>query len=310
MLLYVDDVFAGHDTGRHPEAIARIVRLNHLLDCQGWLERATRPHWQTAKREQLTPVHDAAYLEQLEQFCLQGGGRVEQDTVVSSGSWAAATRGAGAAIDATRRVLNGEDTTAFCAVRPPGHHALRTAPMGFCLFNNIAVAAHAALDSGLDRVMIVDWDVHHGNGTQDAFYDDGRVGFYSIHRSPFYPGTGAVEETGTGAGLGFIANSPVHADIDTPTFLQTFTRGVEDLAAKVRPQLLLVSAGFDAHRHDPVGSLCLVEQDYAELTRIVKRVAADYCGGRIVSLLEGGYHLEHMPQSVLAHISELDNKSK
>jgi acetoin utilization deacetylase AcuC-like enzyme len=305
LLLYLDDAFAGHDTGQHPESMARIVRLNALIRAEGVTERAIRPNWSDATRSQLTSVHDSGYVDQLERWCQQGGGQVEADTVVSAGSWQAALRAAGAAVDATLRVLKGEDTTAFCAIRPPGHHALRSGPMGFCLFNNVAIAARAALAGGVERLMIVDWDVHHGNGTQAEFYQDGRVGFYSIHRSPFYPGTGDANETGTGPGLGWIANSPVPADIDTRTFFETFSRGIETLAAKVRPQLILLSAGFDAHREDPVGGLCLVEEDFGELTQVVRKLASSYCDGKVVSLLEGGYHLEHMPRSALAHIQQL-----
>ncbi len=305
MLLYVDDVFAGHNTGRHPECIARIVRLKELLQQEGWFEQTDCPTWSDASREQLSWVHDASYIDQLEVWCRQNAGQIEADTVVSTGSWKAAVRGAGAAIDATLRVIGGEARTAFCAVRPPGHHALRTGPMGFCLFNNVAIAAHAALAQGLERVLIIDWDVHHGNGTQDTFYKDGRVGFYSIHRSPFYPGTGARSETGSGRGLGCIANSPMPASTTVDEYMAEFNRSIAALATRVKPQLILVSAGFDAHRLDPVGSLCLEEDDFGQLTRSVRDLANQYCEGRIVSILEGGYHLEHMPRCVAVHLDFL-----
>ncbi len=307
MLLYHHTVFAQHDTGSHPECIARIERVNAMLDKSGWLTRSKCPSWQPASRDSIAKVHTAAYYDQLKSWCEQAAGHIEADTVVSQGSWEAATKAAGAAIDAVERVVKGEDKRAFCAVRPPGHHALAGGPMGFCLFNNVAIAAHAALAAGLHRVMIIDWDVHHGNGTQDVFYEDGRVGFFSIHRSPFYPGTGKVTETGTRAGLGWIANEPVPADIPLKSFSERFTRGIEALATKVRPELILVSAGFDAHRSDPVGSLCLADQDFGDLTRIVKALATSHCDGKIVSLLEGGYHLEHLPMSVNAHLEELAN---
>lgn len=305
MLLYIDDAFSEHDTGRHPECPERIIQLNRLLRREKWHQRANCPAWQPANRTELERVHKASYIDQLEQWCLKSAGRVEADTVVSKGSWAAANRAAGAAIDAVRRVIKGETATAFCAIRPPGHHALVGAPMGFCLFNNIAIAAHAALAEGLHRVLVVDWDVHHGNGTQNVFYNDGRVGFFSIHRSPFYPGTGDKSESGSGPGLGWIRNEPVAASIKTPEFTERFTRALDDLATKVRPELILLSAGFDAHQADPVGSLCLVDEDYADLTKIVMQVAASYCSGRIVSLLEGGYHLDHMPRSALQHVTTL-----
>lgn len=305
MLLYHDNVFTQHDTGSHPECIARIERVNAMLESSGWIARANCPAWSAASRESIERVHRAAYFDQLKTWCEQAAGRVEADTVVSRGSWDAALRAAGAAIDAVQRVVQGEDQRAFCAIRPPGHHALADGPMGFCLFNNVAVAAHAAIAAGLQRVMIIDWDVHHGNGTQDVFYEDGRVAFYSIHRSPFYPGTGKVSETGTRAGLGWIANEPVTADITLKDFTDRFTRGIEALANRVKPELILLSAGFDAHRADPVGSLCLADEDFGSLTRIVRELAVSHCGGKIVSLLEGGYHLEHLPMSVNSHLSEL-----
>lgn len=305
MLLYLDDCFAEHDTGSHPECIARIRNVNESLRREGWLDKAKCPSWDAASLPELQRVHQKEYIHQLEAWCAAAAGRIEADTVVSTGSWLAATRGAGAAIDATRQVIDGQSKTAFCAIRPPGHHAIPTGPMGFCLLNNVAIAAKSAISCGLSRVMIIDWDVHHGNGTQDTFYDDGQVAFFSIHRSPFYPGTGAADETGTGKGLGWIANAPVRADISVKKFFDVFQREIEDLATRVQPELILLSAGFDAHIADPVGSLCLEEQHFSDLTRIVKQLAATYCDGRIVSLLEGGYHLDHMPMSVLAHVSEL-----
>ena len=214
------DAFALHDTGKyHPERIERITRLNKLLAQQGWLERVECPRWPAASQQEVLRVHHPAYYDQLRDWCEQAAGQIEVDTVVSRGSWEAALLAAGSGVDAVRRVLAGPDTRAFCAVRPPGHHALADRPMGFCLFNNVAVAAQAALAEGAQRLLIVDWDVHHGNGTQEAFYEDGRVGFLSIHRSPFYPGTGQAAETGAGAGLGTTLNLPVPHDIPLADYL-------------------------------------------------------------------------------------------
>ncbi len=304
MLVYLDDSFQQHDTGKHPECAARITNLNAVLRSSGVLDAATLPTWQPAQLSHIKAVHSESYASHLLAACQAGGGQIEADTIVSRQSWSVALLGAGATTDATRRVLEGEDKVAFCAVRPPGHHALPNGAMGFCLFNNIAVAARYALSS-VDRVMIVDWDVHHGNGTQDIFYDEERVGFFSIHRSPFYPGTGSKAETGTGAGLGMTLNAPVTADVSKASFMREFERGLNDLAARCKPDLILLSAGFDAHRNDPVGSLCLEEPDFQRLTRVVKDLAASYTDGKIVSLLEGGYHLEHMPKSALEHVQEL-----
>jgi acetoin utilization deacetylase AcuC-like enzyme len=203
-------------------------------------------------------------------------------------------------------VLAGEDRTALCLVRPPGHHALADYAMGFCLFNNVAIAARVAIDEhDLERVLVVDWDVHHGNGTQDTFYADGRVGYFSAHRWPFYPGSGAADETGIGAGLGATRNLPLEFGTPRATYRDRFRRELEDFAARIRPQLVLVSAGFDAHRDDPIGSLGLEVEDFAELTQMVLDVASVHAGGRVVSLLEGGYNPPILAECVAAHLGRL-----
>jgi len=305
-LLYLTDSFANHNTGSHPECPARILRLNELLRNHHWDYIASLPKWSPASVEAMTAIHGATYVEQLQTWDREDAGRVEADTVVRSGSWNATSLAAGAACDAVDRVLKGEDSRAFCAIRPPGHHALKDAPMGFCLLNNVAIAAkHAIRSGGLDRVMIVDWDVHHGNGTQDLFWEDGQVAFFSSHRFPFYPGTGKRDETGSRAGLGWTSNLPVPGSITRVEFMTQFTAALSKFADQIKPQLILISAGFDAHVDDPVGGLCLTEPDFSELTQFVCEVAKTHCQGRVVSLLEGGYHLQHMPLSALAHLETL-----
>ena len=213
---------------------------------------------------------------------------------------------AGAVCDAVERVVGSEDRSALCLVRPPGHHALPREVMGFCLFNNVALGARVAtMELGLDRVLIVDWDVHHGNGTQAAFWDDEQVGFFSIHRFPFYPGSGAASETGTGRGLGTTLNLPVAWGTSRHDYLQQFERELDQFAQKTRPQLILLSAGFDAHQDDPVGSLGLETEDFRELTRLVLRVAAEHSGGSLVSVLEGGYNPGALSDCVDVHLDEL-----
>lgn len=305
-LLYLDDSFANHRTGSHPECPARILRLNELLRSNQWDQKANLPKWAPASKEVLTAIHGAVYIEQLKGWDRNDAGQVEADTIVRNGSWDAAVLAAGAACDAVDRVLRGEDSRAFCVVRPPGHHALKDAPMGFCLLNNVAIAAKHAINAhGLDRVMIVDWDVHHGNGTQDVFWEDGQVAFFSSHRFPFYPGTGKADETGSRAGLGWTSNLPVPGTITRDEFMSCFSASLTKFADIIKPQLILLSAGFDAHVDDPVGGLCLNEPDFSQLTHLVSDIAKAHCHGRIVSLLEGGYHLQHMPLSALAHFESL-----
>lgn len=305
-LLYRSPAFLDHVTGTHPEKPERLARIAAKLASTGLDRRCRSVDWKPASAEQLAAVHSAEYAAEVRAFAERGGGRIEADTVVSPRSYDVACLAAGAAIDSVRRVVGGEDDTALCLIRPPGHHALPGEAMGFCLFNNVAVAArHAVRELQLDRVLIVDWDVHHGNGTQDIFWEDGRVAFFSIHRSPFYPGTGAADETGAGAGRGLIANEPVAFGTPRAKFVERFRRGVETLAEKVKPQLILVSAGFDAHRLDPIGSLGLEVEDFGELTRIVRETARTHAKGRLVSLLEGGYHVDMLADSVAEHLTEL-----
>jgi acetoin utilization deacetylase AcuC-like enzyme len=251
-------------------------------------------------------VHEPGYIDRIVATAQRGGGRLDPDTVVSPASADVAQLAAGAACDAVDRVLRGEDQTALCLARPPGHHALPERAMGFCLFNNIAAAAAVACDEHqLDRVLVVDWDVHHGNGTQDMFYADSRVGFFSIHRWPFYPGTGAADETGTGDGLGSTRNLPVTFGTPRAAYLDCFRAELEKFASEIRPQLVLVSAGFDSHREDPIGSLGLEVEDFAELTKVVCDVADVHAAGRIVSLLEGGYNPPVLAECVEAHLRAL-----
>ncbi|HEY3391391.1 MAG TPA: histone deacetylase [Lacipirellulaceae bacterium] len=305
-LLYYDPRFLDHDTGQHPEQPERLRQIIARLDRTGLAAQCVRPNWQPASRERLKLVHEAAHIDRVAALASRGGGRLDPDTVVSPASSDVARLAAGAACDAVDRVLAGEATTVLCIVRPPGHHALAERAMGFCLFNNIAVAAAAALaEHQLDRVLVVDWDVHHGNGTQDMFYADGRVGFFSIHRWPFYPGTGAADETGTASGLGATRNLPVTFGTPRAAYLDRFRRELEEFAARIRPQLVLVSAGFDSHREDPIGSLGLEVEDFAELTKIVVDIAAVHSAGRIVSLLEGGYNPPILAECVETHLRGL-----
>ncbi len=314
-LLYYDPRFLDHQTGSHPESPRRLRDVVSHLELTGLDKACARPPWDAVSQSRLALVHSPQYAPDLLAFENAGGGYIESDTVLRTGSVNAARLAAGAASDAVERVVRGEDTNALCLVRPPGHHALRDSAMGFCLFNNVAVAARvAANELELDRVLVVDWDVHHGNGTQDAFYSDPQVAFFSIHRSPFYPGTGAAGETGSGPGLGRIANVPVKFGTPRDEYHAAFRSALASLADKIRPQMVIISAGFDSHREDPVGSLGLEIEDFIDLTRAVIEVADQHAQGRVISVLEGGYNPPVLANCVEVHLRELlaatKNRSK
>ena len=305
--LYWDPRFLDHDTGQHPECAERLRQVMLHLETSGLVDQTVRPTWQPASEQQLSRVHPARHVATLQALADRGGGRADADTVVSPVSVGVARLAAGALCDAVGQVLTGDENRALCLVRPPGHHALSGRAMGFCLLNHIALAAAAALAEGIERVLIVDWDVHHGNGTQAIFYDDPRVGFFSVHRWPFYPGTGEASETGTGDGLGMTRNVPVPFGISRTEYQALVLRELTDFAARIQPQLVLVSAGFDSHRDDPIGSLGLEVEDFVWLTAAVKQIADTYADGRLVSTLEGGYNPPVLAECVAAHLLELQS---
>lgn len=305
-LLFSDPLFLEHDTGPHPESPERLRYLHEFLKDRPILAKFGSGRFQPARPEQLELVHDPAYIDSLRRFAAAGGGRLEADTVLSPRSFEVARQAAGAALAAVDAVLQSIAPRALCLVRPPGHHALPNSAMGFCLFNNVALAAAYALKQhGLNRVLIVDFDVHHGNGTQDIFYTSESVYFYSIHRYPFYPGTGAAHETGSRQGLGTKFNLPMRFGTPRRTYLEQFQTTLEQAASRARPELVLISAGFDAHRADPIGSLGLETEDFESLTRLIGQVADQYCRGRVVSLLEGGYNVHALAESVQCHMEAL-----
>ncbi|MFG0334162.1 MAG: histone deacetylase, partial [Maioricimonas sp. JB049] len=309
--LYTDAIFERHETGEHPECPARLAAIRKRLDQSGLLKQCRVHASVAADPRAILRVHARSHLERIEATSRAGGGRVDPDTVMSAESADVANLAAGTAVAAVDAVLEGHVRKALCLVRPPGHHALVDRAMGFCLFNNVAIAAaHARAVHGLERMLIVDWDVHHGNGTQDIFYEDGQVFFLSAHRWPFYPGTGDVDETGAGAGLGATRNVPLQFGVSRADYRSAFTSALEDFADRCRPQLVLISAGFDAHRADPIGSLGLETEDFVSLTEVVDDVARTYCEGRLVSFLEGGYDLQALAESVESHLSTLIARSE
>jgi len=305
-LLYSHSRFLDHDTGQHPERPERLRQVVRHLQRTGLDERCEKVAWTEISESRMALVHDPQYLAHLSQFAAQGGGRIEQDTLVSDASYEVARLAAGAACDAVERVVAGDHQQALCLSRPPGHHALRRGAMGFCLLNHVALAARVATaELEIDRVLIVDWDVHHGNGTQETFWKDEQVGFFSIHRWPFYPGTGAGDETGSGAGLGTIRNVPLEFGVSRESYLEHFAHELRHFADRIQPQLVLLSAGFDSHRDDPVGSLGLETEDFESLTRVVQEVAATHAAGRLVSVLEGGYNPGVLAGCVEVHLRTL-----
>jgi acetoin utilization deacetylase AcuC-like enzyme len=310
-LLYTDPIFLKHETGSHPETAERLRAIERRLASDGLFEKAERGDFAPATTDKVAAIHSPAMIERAQAVAGRGGGFLDVDTVVSPASYDVALAAAGAASAAVDAVMTGKSRTALCLVRPPGHHATPTRSMGFCLFNTIALAAHRARTKHeVNRVLIVDWDVHHGNGTQDVFFEDPAVFFLSIHRYGFgfYPGTGSAEEVGRGPGRGTTLNVPIAHGTRPTEFHDAFRRGLERAADANKPELVLISAGFDAHRLDPVGGLGLVVEDFATLTRDVLAIARTHAGGRVVSCLEGGYHWDATAESVAAHLTVLLEK--
>jgi len=302
-------VFEKHDTGSgHPERPERYATIMRALrgDSDLW-PKLVEIEAKEARRGYIQACHTPQHFKHVERVVSEGLGYLDADTTVSVHSLEAALRGAGAACQAIDAVIDGTASNAFVPVRPPGHHATPDRAMGFCVFNNVAVAARYAQSrhKEIDRVAIIDWDVHHGNGTQAIFYDDRSVFYFSTHQYPWYPGTGAREETGYGRGLGYTLNVPLRAMTPTVNQRRAFDAAIDEIAAKFTPDLVIISAGFDAHAGDPLGQLLLTDEDFVKMTRVVKQWAAEACAGRLVSCMEGGYNLETLGETVREHVAEL-----
>jgi len=317
--LIYDPIFLEHLTpADHPEQPERLRRAIEVLEALNWMEREGLVHLppRAASEDELALIHGPAYIEHVK-HAVERAARLEieserksrffaTDTYVSAKSYEAAIRAAGAPLTAIDAVLKGEIDNAYCLVRPPGHHAMKDSAMGFCLFNNVAIAARYAIEKhGLERVMIVDYDVHHGNGTQDAFYDDPRVLYFSTHQAPFYPGTGLSDELGEGPGLGTTINVPLPATTDFGPYDAVFRQVLAPAADRFNPQLILVSAGFDAHWSDPIGDMYLSTAAFFQLNRVIIKLAELLCNGRLVMVQEGGYNIEAMAGCVATSINQL-----
>lgn len=299
--------FLKHDTGAaHPERPQRLMIICEYLKESGLWQNLIHIAPERVRLDVLSRVHSRHYIEAIERACLQGSAALDADTVVSAGSWEAALRASGAVVAAVDGIFQGKIDSAFCAVRPPGHHALPGQAMGFCLFNNVAIGARYAQEHyPVERVWIVDWDVHHGNSTQAIFEEDPSVLYCSTHQFPFYPGTGAREEQGVGPGRSFTVNVPLPEASKDAEFLRAIQQVILPRAIAFEPQLIFISAGFDAYQNDPLGGLNLTEEAFAQATRFICEVANRYCNGRIISVLEGGYDLKGLSLSVEAHLRVL-----
>ncbi len=295
-----------HDTGAHPERAARIPAIEHELESRGWLgfERVLAPEVEPAALE---AVHSPAHVRAIAELSARGGGAIDLDTVASAGSYEAALHAAGGAMAMTDALLSEDGPgTAFSALRPPGHHAEPARAMGFCLFNNVAVAARRALDEhGCARVLVFDWDVHHGNGTEAVFAEDPAVLFCSIHQWPLYPGTGAADDVGRGAGEGTTLNLPVPAGTGDDAYVSLVEHVVAPAAREFAPELVLVSAGYDAHRDEPLASCRVTEAGYAAMTGTLRRLCAELGDVPLGMALEGGYDLGALARSTAATLEVL-----
>lgn len=292
-------LYLEHDWPGHPENPGRLKAIVQRLEMEGVLGRLAHVPARPATEEQIARVHFPPYLASLRRFAQQGGGYLGPDTYVAPFSWKAARLAAGGLIALTQAVLDGRVENGFALVRPPGHHACPNRGMGFCLINNVAIAARAALEEGVKRVLIVDFDVHHGNGTQEIFKDEAGVCYFSTHLYPFYPGTGHWQERGQGAGEGTVINVPLPAGVGDKGYERIFVEVLVPLARRYRPKLILVSAGYDGHWRDPLALMGLSVAGFALITRTLKELADELCPGRLVFTLEGGYDRQVLAQAVL-----------
>jgi acetoin utilization deacetylase AcuC-like enzyme len=310
--LIYDPIYLEHETGDHEENPARLVEIISLLERSALMAQCEAISPRPASLEELTLAHTSSHVSHIKSFAEKGGGWLTVDTVMSSASYEVALYAVGGTLSGVDAVMEGEVDCAFALVRPPGHHATPQQAMGFCLFNNIAIAAKYALQRyNLERILIVDFDVHHGNGTQIAFYDDPRVLYFSVHEYPFYPGTGSIDENGHSEGKGTTVNVPLPAWSGDAEYIRVFDEILIPVARRYKPKLILVSAGYDAHWADNMSLMQVSVSAFTTMMEKIKELAQELCHGRMVAALEGGYHLQALSYSIKAAFDVLlENPSR
>lgn len=293
----------------HPESKERLSKLVEHLEQNGFLSKLKRIEPYTPSLKWLEKVHTSDYIKMVEEICRSGGAMLDPDTPVGPESYSIALLAVGGVMAAVDAVMERRVKNAFCAVRPPGHHAEKDKAMGFCIFNNVAVASRYVQSKyRAKKVLIIDWDVHHGNGTQNAFWVDPSVFYISVHQFPFYPGSGSENEVGEGEGNGFTFNLPMFAGSGDLEYIEAFENILYPLASKFDPDFVFISAGFDGHMDDPLAQINLTEEGYRRMTEVVARLAAECCDDRLVSVLEGGYNARTLASSVEEHLLVLMNQ--
>ena len=311
--LLTDRRYLMHQPGEyHPECPERLTSVLHHLETLPWFSRLKQLTARAADMEWIAAVHRPDYIHRTEAACRAGYARLDcPDVGISPGSFHAAELASGGALELADRLMAGEINNGFALIRPPGHHAEARAAMGFCLFNNIAILArYLQRKHGLEKILILDWDVHHGNGTQHTFEEEPDVLYISLHQYPFYPGTGAAHENGIGRGRGATLNCPMPAGAGDHEYEEAFRTKIFPKIAAFRPDVVLISAGFDAHRDDPLAGICLSTDFFGWMTGRMLEVAERYAGNRLISLLEGGYHLDELPRSIARHLAVLSGIEK
>lgn len=309
--IFKDDLFLEHDPGPgHPECPARLAAIYQQLDQPETHQNFLFPAFVEASSEVLALNHTAAHIKRAAATAGKVFETLDPDTHTSPRSYEAACLAAGAVVKATEMIVSGEADNAFALVRPPGHHAEADRTSGFCIFNNIAIAAHYGLAKlNLEKILIVDWDLHHGNGTQHAFYNTNQVLYISTHQYPYFPGTGSLSETGAGQGEGFNINIPLQGGQDDRAFARIFNELITPVTRQYKPELIMVSAGFDIYHADPLGTMGVTAEGFGYMTKVLRDLAAEICDGRLILVLEGGYNLEGLKDGILKCLAELAGRN-